>query len=880
MVNCVMKKSASAQKTVLETILEWSQDRPVWQRDALRRIVLKGLLDEDDLKELIDLCKQGRGAKNTGPKAIPLEKAHLPANPGQGDAVSLVSITDVEGVNDLAPGQTLTFEENGMVIVYGDNATGKSGYGRICKRACRARYPGKIEPNIYAEQPPPRAAATITYSIGGAPQPSEKWQDADHPHAVLSAVSVFDSDCASVHIKEKNEVAFRPFGLDVPDELAGVCQALREALTTEKRKFEQARNPIFYKPAWKETTTAGKALAALKHDTDLRKIDNLAALTEEEGARLDRLKEDLSKNSAKAAAEQTLKADNIKRLIGEVNLVGGKTTDQSLGAVASAVDDARLKREAARVAAEKAFSGEPLEGIGGEVWRTLWDSARRYSTQIAYPGQPFPPSQDDVRCLLCQQPLEAEARARMARFEEFIQKDTERQAQEAEKISRAARQGLSSTNIGARSIKANLQEVAIENPDLARRTRRFIAAARLRRYALVKALETAKDVHLPDIAPNPVADLAQLETRIRNYAGELQKSATADERKKLERELAELSDRSLLGGMMQTVREEVDRLKTIQFLEECIGDTSTNAITIVGNDIADTVITPKLRDRFHEEIVKLAVDKVRVEIVRCGGKYGSPQYQVRLLAKPDAKVQDVLSEGEKTCVALAAFLTELATAAHRSTLVFDDPVSSLDHRWRKQVARRLVEEGEHRQIIVFTHDLIFVNDLHDMAHREKRAIQFLTVSRGREGAGMVTQGLPWKAQSVEERIDKLERAAREAKKLYDNNDEEEYRKEAASIYDRLRASWERALEDVAFFRVIQRHRDYIDTKFVKKVTVLTESDCDTFQAGFKKCCEVVDAHDPSRGRNADAPPPDEIMQDIKMLKDWAASLKERQKKIA
>ena len=395
----------------------------------------------------------------------------------------------------------------------------------------------------------------------------------------------------------------------------------------------------------------------------------------------------------------------------------------------------------------------------------------------------------------------------------------------------------------------------------------------------MKALDTAKDIHLPDIAPNPAADLAQLETRIRNYAAELQKSATADERKKLETDLAELSDRALLGGMMQTVREEVDRLKTIQFLEQCIGDTATNAITIVGNDIADTVITPKLRDRFHEEIVKLAADKVRVEIVRCGGKYGSPQYQVRLLAKPDAKVQDVLSEGEKTCVALAAFLTELATAAHRSTLVFDDPVSSLDHRWRKQVAKRLVEEGEHRQIIVFTHDLIFVNDLHDMAYQEKRAIQFFTVSRGSEGAGMVTQGLPWKAQSVEDRIDKLEKAAREAKKLYDNNEEEEYRKEAASIYDKLRASWERALEDVAFFRVIQRHRDYIDTKSFKKVTVLNESDCDTFHAGFKKCCEVVDAHDPSRGRNADAPPPDEIIQDIQTLKNWASSLRERQKKI-
>src|SRR3546814_6616883 len=66
---------------------------------------------------------------------------------------------------------------------------------------------------------------------------------------------------------------------------------------------------------------------------------------------------------------------------------------------------------------------------------------------------------------------------------------------------------------------------------------------------------------------------------------------------------------------------------TIQFLTECAGDTATNTITKTGNDIADTVITPRLRDRFQEEIVRLAASKVRVEIVRSGGKYGSPQYQ-------------------------------------------------------------------------------------------------------------------------------------------------------------------------------------------------------------------------------------------------------------
>src|ERR1700683_1790943 len=82
-----MKKSALAPKTVLETILDWSQDRPVWPRDALRRIVSKGKLDASDFAELIDLCKQGKGQKSkNGLKPDPLAKAHLPANPGQGAA--------------------------------------------------------------------------------------------------------------------------------------------------------------------------------------------------------------------------------------------------------------------------------------------------------------------------------------------------------------------------------------------------------------------------------------------------------------------------------------------------------------------------------------------------------------------------------------------------------------------------------------------------------------------------------------------------------------------------------------------------------------------------------------------------------------------------
>src|SRR3546814_1265078 len=105
-------------------------------------------------------------------------------------------------------------------------------------------------------------------------------------------------------------------------------------------------------------------------------------------------------------------SDNVMLLFTLVNIFTTRSTDEELLASVALASYARSKLGAARLAAEKAFTGEPLTGVGGEAWRVLWDSARRYSTEIAYPGQPFPPSAEDAHCMLCQQPLEAEARAR------------------------------------------------------------------------------------------------------------------------------------------------------------------------------------------------------------------------------------------------------------------------------------------------------------------------------------------------------------------------------------------------------------------------------------------------------------------------------------
>lgn len=146
--------------TVLKELLEWSQDRPAWQRDALRRLVLRGELSDSDIRELTDICKSAHGLAEPQDMA-PLSKEHVPNTPASGAPVSLVSIFHHRGVNALAEDQTLRFTPS-LTVVYGDNAAGKTGYIRILKSACRARGQTQILGNVVSGATPRSPEVSIT----------------------------------------------------------------------------------------------------------------------------------------------------------------------------------------------------------------------------------------------------------------------------------------------------------------------------------------------------------------------------------------------------------------------------------------------------------------------------------------------------------------------------------------------------------------------------------------------------------------------------------------------------------------------------------------------------------------------------------------------
>src|ERR1700730_5139471 len=101
------------------------------------------------------------------------------------------------------------------------------------------------------------------------------------------------------------------------------------------------------------------------------------------------------------------------------------------------------------------------------------------------------------------------------------------------------------------------------------------------------------------------------------------------------------------------------------------------------------------------------------------------------------KPSKVLSEGEQKVLAMADFLAEARLAGITAPVIFDDPVSSLDHRRVNEVAERIASLSADNQVIVFTHDILFTTKLLSLFEKSKRCNYFQVTDE--DGKGKITR---------------------------------------------------------------------------------------------------------------------------------------------
>lgn len=594
-------------------------------------------------------------------------------------------------VNALASDQRLAFQPNGLTIIYGDNGSGKSGYSRILKKACRARTPNRedIIPDIY-EVAPGVPTATIDYTIGAA-EHSCVWRLGTPGDAALTAVSVFDSRCANIHVEETNDLAYTPFPLKLLASLAQLCKSVKDKLAGEITTIKARTPQAISAPTCSPTSAVGRLLAGLTVGTNPAAVEALATLSQAELDRLAQLTSDLAGNPARAARQlEMLKAKVDNQVV---------SLDRLFAALAPANADALRRlagaRDAARQAAEAAsgtlFRDEPLPAIGGDAWRALWESARTYSEVDAYPARPFPATEAGDVCVLCQQGLTPESASRLNRFEAFVRDDSQQRADAARvahEEALAAFRGIAISASDARIIVATVRD-ELRQDAVANELRRRLAEARWRhRWITRHHADPAIELGALALAYDRQA-IANLAAEVAARSAALVAEAGSPARAALVAEKTELADRQWLAGIKDDVLAEIARRGEIVKLEAAQRATTTNRITAKSTEIAQALVTDALRAQFAVEVASFGIAALAVELRQQNSAQGIPRFKVALVRQPKAPLGEVLSEGEHRCVALAAFMAELATAGNQSGIVFDDPVSSLDHMHRQAVAKRL-----------------------------------------------------------------------------------------------------------------------------------------------------------------------------------------------
>ena len=226
-------------------------------------------------------------------------------------------------------------------------------------------------------------------------------------------------------------------------------------------------------------------------------------------------------------------------------------------------------------------------------------------------------------------------------------------------------------------------------------------------------------------------------------------------------------------------------------------------------------------------------------------------------------------------------MAELSTIDAQSAIVFDDPVSSLDHLHRDRVAARLAEAGQSRQVVVFTHDMAFLLLLDEAcrATRDRNATQvaYRLISRGADNAGYCHQEPPASVMPLENVIAGMGTHLGNVQIHHARGDQKAWEREVVSFQDQLRTCWERAVEE-AVGPVLRRLSRKVDTTGLIKLTVLTEVDCKTMRDAFARCSALL--HSQPGEINPALPAPAAVKAEIDGLGAWLAAVRQRQAAVA
>jgi energy-coupling factor transporter ATP-binding protein EcfA2 len=820
----VSEESAAPAGTDPRAILaDWANDNDEWIRFVVRQVLDTGLaLSPEDAEDAYQLFRQEKAFdERTAPVIPPLTTV---ASPDEADEpLTIEKLSDVTGVNALVPGAVIEPHE-GLTVLFGENGTGKTGYSRIFKALAASRTADVILGNIAAESSDAQAA-NIVYKLGTSTK-TLAWTG-QRGVSPFIRMSIFDSPSVNFHVDDDLEYTYVPAALALFNHVIAGLKMVQAKIDTVVRELTSGATTLLSRfPKDASVYPLIETLGAATNLDELKAKTDIDPNVEE---RIDVLRRAVAALEANTIATQIATMTRVERILTQATHIATVLTtfdSPKYGTLLKTRADLDTDYRRFR---DELFAAADLPAEPEDSWQNFVAAGEQYRQHLDEGGAHNP-----GRCLYCRQELNDPARELLGKYSDYLADKISGDISATDgdiKAAVAPVNSIDSANVGS---FVDEYEGSDDIPPFYYALSELNSTLKSVQQAVAAGFATSADLQAT-VAPL-AATLDEAQAKAYNELTSLR--AQADDRVnalvETKKERDELIASAELARSWSTIESQVSGAKEANRLGILSKPLSglTRSVTVLAKAASDQLINQSFDTLFHEECAVLRAPQLQVEFV---GRQGKAQR--RKMIGGNVKPSKVLSEGEQKVLAIADFLAEARLAGIDAPVIFDDPVSSLDHRRIHEVARRIAALAEENQVIVFTHDIFFASTLLALFEKSKRCAYFQVTDE--EGKGEVSRatGPRWDTvNNIKKKIVETIQAAQQ------QNGEAR----AALVrtgYDWIR-SWCEVFTEIELLQgVTQRYQPNVRMTTLPQIKVAAlPAAIETVTQIFDDACRYIDGH--------------------------------------
>lgn len=744
-------------------------------------------------------------------------------------------LENVEGVNALTENQIIDFSPN-ATVVYGGNGSGKSGYVRLLKKVFYSKAPEEILKNIYLESGHKSVSAKFTFQSAGS-NIALKFPD-NAANEAFQQFSVFDGKSVLRHLDQRNEFEFRPAGLSFFSDFIDAVRNVEAKLNTGIGSKYLANDFADVYEGDSEIKTAVQNLSAQTDITNLKNQLPYSDTDKAEKLELERKYDDLL--IASKGKEKEIKIlENIKQLLSankqQIENLNQYFISKYLSEIQTAITNCLTLEATAKAEGLENFKTDKIGAIGTTEWKNFIVAAEQFAKKQKTSNAVYPETGDN--CLLCQQPLSSDAQNLITNYWAFIKSVAEQNAKQAIEQLGLVKDGF---------VKLNFDLFPTENSLTVWLTEKYPQILISLKQELSNQKSLATNI-VSDIATKTANNRTEIKISVTNHdtiitgidasIKTLRDDEQSVELDRLLKAKTKLAHKEKLELHIAKYESYVTNQKWISKAQGFNWTSFRTSITFTEKGLSTRYFNKRYSDKFNIECNELKGNfGISIDPRSSGAKSNR-----QLLIKgnyPSA----ILSEGEQKVIAIADFLSEMHVSDINRGIVFDDPVNSLDNDRKKLIALRLIKEAKIKQVIIFTHDLVFFYHLKNASKKYLAGMNNCFVHHSVEKENMLLSG----------KVNLNESPANEAQHQEPNKAEEWLAKsKAASGNEKIDfamagiGSLRKSFEAMAIFTImgatVQRFDPQIRMGRLKDIKY-NKSLIDTVVEKYGELSDIIDAH--------------------------------------